>query len=50
MYGRITSIGDEATTILTEKNRVIVINSLFLPVQLRSGDIVEIEEDRILLR
>jgi hypothetical protein len=50
MYGRITNIGEEATTILTEENRVIVVNSLFLPVQLKSGDTVELDEDKIVLR
>ncbi|MDF2673742.1 MAG: hypothetical protein K0R09_2007 [Clostridiales bacterium] len=50
MYGRITSIGEEATTILTEENRVIKVNSLFLPLQFKSGDMVELEEDKIVLR
>jgi hypothetical protein len=50
MYGRITNIGEEATTILTEENRVIVVNSLFLPVRLKSGDTVELDDDKIVLR
>lgn len=50
MYGRITKIDDEFTTILSEENKIIMVNSLFLPVQLRSGDIVEIDEDKIVLR
>lgn len=50
MYGRITNIGEEATTILTEENKVIVISSLFLPIQFKSGDMVELEEDKIVLR
>lgn len=50
MYGKITNIGEETTTILTEENRVIEVNSLFLPLQFKSGDMVELEEDKIVLR
>ena len=50
MYGRIAKIDVETTTILTEENRIIRMSTLFLPLKLKSGDIVEIEEDRIVLR
>lgn len=50
MYGRITRIDEESTTILTEENKVIVVSSLFLPLRYKLGDIVEIDSDKIVLR
>lgn len=50
MYGRIAKIDVETTTILTEENRIIKMNSLFMPLMLKLGDIVEIQDDRIVLR
>lgn len=50
MYGRIAKIDVETTTIFTEENKIIRVNSLFLPLKLKTGDVVEIEEDRIVLR
>lgn len=50
MQGRITDIGEESTTILTEENKVILVNSMFLPIRFKSGDMVELEGDKIVLR
>jgi hypothetical protein len=50
MNGMIAKVNDDKTTILTEDNRVIEMNSLFLPVKYNTGDWVELEEDKIVLR
>jgi hypothetical protein len=50
MIGKITRIGKEITTIFTESNQVIEVNSLFLPLKFKQGDSVELEENRIVLR
>lgn len=50
MYGRIIKIDKETATILTDENRVIVVNPLFLPINFMSGDIVELAGDKIVLR
>lgn len=50
MYGKIAKIGEEITTIMTEENDVIEMNSLFMPVMFKTGDTVEIEDGKIVLR
>jgi hypothetical protein len=50
MIGKITRIGKDVTTIFTEDNKVVEVNSLFLPVKYKLGDSVELEENRIVLR
>lgn len=50
MYGRIAKIDEEATTIMTDEYDVIVVDSLFMPVGFKPGDIVEIEGGKIVLR
>lgn len=50
MYGRIAKIGEESTTIMTDENDVIVVDSLFMPISFKTGDLVEIEGGKIVLR
>lgn len=50
MTGTIVKINDDKTTILTEENNVIEMNSLFLPVKLGAGDHVELQDNKIVLR
>jgi hypothetical protein len=44
MIGKITRIGKDVTTIFTEDNKVVEVNSLFLPVKYKLGDSVELED------
>lgn len=50
MIGKITNIGEEITTIFTEDNQIVEVNSLFLPIKFKTGDSVELEDNRIVLR
>jgi hypothetical protein len=49
MQGRITNIGSKTTIIITEENTIVLVNSLFLPIKFKQGDIVELEDNRIIL-
>lgn len=50
MTGIIMKINDDKTTILTEENDIVEMNSLFLPLKLNTGDHVEIQDNKIVLR
>jgi hypothetical protein len=50
MEGRIVSIGDDVTTIVTSDKKILELNSLFTPIKLVPGDFVEIEDNKIVFK
>ncbi|TDT58401.1 hypothetical protein [Fonticella tunisiensis] len=50
MTGVVIKMEEDITTILTDDNRLLEVNSLFLPVKLGTGDRVEIDGNKIVLR
>lgn len=50
MHGWILKMENDITTIITEDNSFLLLNTLFIPVNLKSGDPVEIEDNKIVLR
>lgn len=50
MTGVILKIDDNIATVLTEDNRLIEINPLFLPLKFKTGDSVELEGEKLVLR
>lgn len=50
MQGTILNIGNDTTTILVEKHHTIEINTQFLPLKFKTGDTVELEDNKIVLR
>lgn len=50
MTGTIVKVEEATTTIATEKNEFITIKTPFLPLNLTTGDKVEIEDNKIVIR
>lgn len=50
MQGTILNIENDTTTILVENHYTIEINTQFLPLKFKTGDTVELENNRIVLR
>lgn len=49
MNGTISKIEKNKTIIIAEDDSIITVNTLFLPIRLREGDTVELEDGRILM-
>jgi hypothetical protein len=49
-YGRISKIDKDLTTIITDDYEVVQVNSLFLPLKLKKGDYVELQDNRIVMK
>lgn len=50
MQGTILNIENDTTTILVENHYTIEINTQFLPLKFKTGDTVELENNKIVLR
>jgi hypothetical protein len=50
MEGRIVNIGEDLTTVVTQDQKILEFNSLFIPIKLVPGDFVEIENNKIVIK